>query len=72
MEGIMGKRRDYTREFKESAIELFHSSGRSAKAIAEKLGIDRSILSRWIREHQNGKEKASKYFLDMEIHAMRS
>ena len=58
----MGERREYTREFKESAIELYHSSGRSAKAIAEELGIDRSILSRWIREEQNGETKKLKVF----------
>ena len=61
-EGIMGKRREYTKEFKESTIELYYSSGRSAKAIAEELGIDRSILSRWIREQENGEAKKHNVF----------
>jgi transposase len=52
----MGRRRSFTREFKESAVELYHSSGRVAKDIAAELGIDRSCLSNWIRE---SKESAS-------------
>jgi len=58
----MEQRREYTKEFKESAIELYHTSERSAKSIAEELGIDRSLLSRWIREHRDGKGKNIKLF----------
>ena len=58
----MEQRKEYTREFKESAVELYHSSGRSAKSIAEELGIDRSILSRWIREQRRWEGKAVKVF----------
>ena len=46
----MGRRRLYTKEFKESAMELYHSSGRSAEEIAGELGIHSANLTRWLRE----------------------
>ena len=58
----MGRRRIFTKEFKESAIELYHSSGRTAKEIAEELGFERSNLSRWIREKEEGEAKVLKVF----------
>ena len=58
----MGRRRIFTKEFKESAIELYQSSGRTAKEIAEELGFERSNLSRWIREKEEGEAKALKVF----------
>jgi len=58
----MGIRRIFTKEFKESAIELYQSSGRTAKEIAEELGFERSNLSRWIREKEEGEAKALKVF----------
>ena len=52
----MGKRRKYTREFKESAIELYqhHSGEKSAKEISEELGINPENLCRWLREKEEG------------------
>jgi len=58
----MGRRRIFTKEFKESAIELYQSSGRTAKEIAEELGFERSNLSRWIREKEEGEAKSFKVF----------
>ena len=52
----MGRRRIYTKEFKESAIELYHTSGKTRKTIAEELGIDPGNIYRWLRE--SGEEKA--------------
>ena len=46
----MGRRRLYTKEFKESAMELYHSSGKSAEEVAEGLGIHPANLTRWLRE----------------------
>jgi transposase len=46
----MGRRRLYTKEFKESAMELYHSSGKSAEEISEGLGIHSANLTRWLRE----------------------
>jgi len=51
----MGRRKAYTREFKESAIELYNSSGKSAKEIADGLGFHPENLSRWLRESAESK-----------------
>ena len=51
----MGRRGIYTKEFKESAIELYHTSGKARKAIAEEFGIDPGKIYRWLRE--SGEEK---------------
>ena len=58
----MGRRRIYTKEFKESAIELYHNSGKSAKEVSEGLGIDSTNLTRWLRESQEGKASPMKAF----------
>jgi transposase-like protein len=60
--GKMRERRKFTREFKESAIELFHSSDRTAKEIAEELGIERSSVSRWLRESRAAETGSTKAF----------
>ena len=54
----MGKRRKYTREFKESAIELYqsHSEEKSAKDVADEMGISPENLRRWIRENEEGEK----------------
>jgi transposase len=47
----MRERREYTREFKESAIDLYnHSGGKTKKEVAEGLGISPENLRRWLRE----------------------
>ena len=55
----MIKRRNYTKEFKESAIELYQSQneGKTAKDIAGELGITADNLRRWIREKEEGIHK---------------
>ena len=58
----MGRRRKYTREFKEQAVELYQSSGRTATEVAGELGIDRSNLPRWAIEIREGKDKNKKVF----------
>jgi transposase len=52
----MRRRRIYTKEFKESAIELYqsHSEEKPAKEIADGLGISPENLRRWIREKKEG------------------
>ena len=58
----MAKRRVFTKEFKEEAVALARTSGRSQTDIANSLGIDINTLSRWKREAehaaQNGNIKA--------------
>lgn len=46
----MGKRRVFSKEFKEDALELVRTSGRTATSIATELGIDVNTLCRWKRE----------------------
>ena len=58
----MGRRRQYTKEFKESALELYHSSGKSAKEVAEGLGINPENLSRWLRESKESEAKDIRAF----------
>jgi len=58
----MSKRKTYTKEFKESAIELYQNSGKSAKEVAEGLGIHPENLSRWVRANQEGKAKGINAF----------
>ena len=73
----MGKRRVYTKEFKESAVELYRSSGKTAKEVAEDLGIERSNLSYWIRESEKGKKSNTRVFpgqgnpRDQELYQLR-
>jgi transposase-like protein len=60
----MRRRRIYTSEFKESAIELYHSQSeeKSAKEVAEGLGISPENLRRWLREKDEGEKKGLKVF----------
>ena len=58
----MERRRTYTKEFKESAVELYHSSGRTRKAIADELGIDPENICRWVRESTGGGVKNTRVF----------
>jgi transposase len=40
-------RRKYDDEFKKDAVRLLINSGRTVKAVAEELGVERSNLGRW-------------------------
>ena len=60
----MGKRRKYTKEFKESAIELYRSNSKekTIQDVAEDLGIIPANLSRWLRESQESETKGIRVF----------
>ena len=58
----MRKRKIYTKQFKESAVELYQSRGKTAKEVAEELGIHPENLCRWVRENQESKEKNIRVF----------
>lgn len=58
----MGKRRRYTSEFKESAIELYNNSGKTAKEVSEDLGINPENLCRWLREKEEAETNNLKVF----------
>ena len=40
----------YTKEFKQQAVNLFETSGKSKTQIARDLGISDSALSKWCKE----------------------
>jgi transposase len=44
------QRRSYSDEYKRQAVDLVLSSGRSARSISKELGLDGSVLSRWVKE----------------------
>jgi len=58
----MGRRRLYTKEFKESAVELYRNSGKTVLEISESLGIHHENLRRWLRESQDAEVKGIKAF----------
>jgi len=60
----MRKRKIYTKEFKESAMELYHRNKveKSAKDIANDLGISPENLRRWLRESEEAEAKGIKAF----------
>jgi len=60
----MIRRRTYTREFKESAIDLYRSrrEEKTTKEIAEELGIHQENLCRWLRESGEGEKKNLRVF----------
>ena len=47
----MTSRRSYDKQFKERAVKLYLRGDKTQKAIAEALGIDRSLLSTWCRSY---------------------
>ena len=60
----MRKRKIYSKEFKESALELYrkNSDDKTAKEVADDLGISPENLRRWLRESQESEEKNIKTF----------
>ena len=51
------QRRRFNKVFKEEAIRLILEEGRRIKDVAENLGIDPAMLSKWKRAYEsNGKE----------------
>ncbi len=47
----MSIRRGYDDEFRKDAVRLLISSGRKLKDVASELGVERSNLGRWRKEH---------------------
>ena len=46
------KRKVYSREFKEQAVELLNTSGRPGNQIEAELGIGNGVIYRWRRQLQ--------------------
>lgn len=47
----MKNRREYTAEFKLEAIKLVKETGQTSAKIGRDLGIDGSMLSKWVKKH---------------------
>lgn len=47
---MVKKRRNYTKEFKEEAINLVLEEGQTQSQVEKKLGIGQGLLSHWIRQ----------------------
>ncbi|MCP3681431.1 MAG: transposase, partial [bacterium] len=45
-------RRQYTKEFKEEAVQLVVTQGKASKEVADNLGVNANVLRRWIREYR--------------------
>ena len=70
------KRRNYTREFKQEALQLWESSGKSAQQIEADLGITHGLLYKWRRDAQQAGEAAfpghgQVHASDAEMHQLR-
>ena len=47
---MLNRRRQYSREFKIEAVQLWETSGRTASQIEQELGIGKGVIRRWKRE----------------------
>ncbi len=56
----MSTRKKYTKEFKVDSISLVLEQGYSSEEAARSLGLNVSILRRWIKEHKDQNELAFK------------
>ena len=69
------RRRKYTREFKEEAVNLVLDHGYKITEAAKNLGIHPNLLSRWKREHEGGtpgvENAASSATLRAELNRLR-
>ena len=48
-------RRKFTPEFKREAVKLAEQPGRSLAAVARELGVERSVLQRWVSNFAAGR-----------------
>lgn len=53
------KKRAYGKEFKEEALALLESSGKSAALLERELGITPGLLSRWRRNRKTQSQEAT-------------
>ena len=54
MGGTMVLRRKFSSEFKAEAVRLAEKPGVAIKTVANDLGINDSVLRRWMREYRTG------------------
>ena len=54
----MAARKKYTQEFKQDAVRVVLEQGYNQSEAARNLGIDRGMLSRWVKEAQEDENEA--------------
>ena len=52
------KRRQYSETFKREIVDRFHSSGMPVVAFARAVGIEQSILHRWVKKYDRNESDA--------------
>ena len=52
------ERRRFSPEFKREAVKLARQAGRSTSAVARELGVERSVLKRWMDNFDSGRYEA--------------
>jgi transposase len=50
------QRRSFTDDYKQQAVDLVASSGRSVGSVAKELGLRDSVLRRWVEQRGAGRE----------------
>ena len=48
----MGRRREYTPEFRAAAVQMVRTSGRSVRQVALNLGVSNQMLGVWLRQFE--------------------
>lgn len=48
----MGKRREYSPEFRAAAVQMVRTSGQSIRQVALNLGISNQVLGLWVRQFE--------------------
>ncbi len=48
----MGRRREYTQEFRAAAVQMVRTSGQSVRQVALNLGISNQSLGLWLRQFE--------------------
>ncbi|MCJ7604122.1 MAG: transposase [Desulfobulbaceae bacterium] len=51
---MQNKRKQYTQEFRDSAVKLITEQGYKIPEAARNLGVNKSVLGRWKREAEEG------------------
>jgi transposase len=54
----MQKRRKYSREYKQEAVQLAQQSDKSINQVAHDLGINANMLGRWIKEFGDSEKES--------------
>lgn len=52
----MGRPSKYPEEFRREAVQLYRSSDRPRRQIAESLGISDTSLAKWVKEYERSSE----------------